>query len=276
MREQKRKGRAAFRPWVIIGALVAMIIAHVSGIARPLETVIAVATNPIQAILYSATTPARAQPAEGDAQRTDRSKEDLISEIEGLESRVDELLIENAQLKTLVQESTLLEEQVDFLSNRSLQGVPAKVIARPTDGIAQSVIMNRGSSDGIQEGYPVIIQSGALVGIVHSVDGHFSEVRLLTNFGSRVSANVQNDARSPGIVSGEHNLAVQMELIPQPDILAAGDSVVTSGNDPFIPQGLIIGTIEEVKNEPGSLFQAAVVQPLFTAQELTIATIIVP
>jgi cell shape-determining protein MreC len=87
---------------------------------------------------------------------------------------------------------------------------------------------------------------------------------------------VQNTTQSAGVVRGEHNLSLLMEFIPQVDTVTVGDTVVTNGADPFIPQGLVIGRVQEVFNEQGDLFQEASLTPLYTSADVFIVSVFLP
>ena len=272
MQRTQRKERKV-RIWIIFIVLLALFILHTARVVQPVENMLVSALSPLQSILYSTTKHTQSNETEAVS---DMTLEELQERYSSLVESNEETLIENAQLKTLVQESSLLEEQVEFLKHRALRGVSAKIISRATEGLSQSLIINRGKADGLQNGYPVIIENGVLIGTVRSTEDHIAEVQLLTSFNSRVSATVQNDQQSPGIISGEHNLSLEMQYIPQPDTLHIDDTVVTSGSDPSIPFGLVIGQIQEIRNEPGSLFQAASARPLFSSSDVLIVSVLIP
>lgn len=112
------------------------------------------------------------------------------------------------------------------------------------------------------------------MGIVHDVQQSSASILLLTSFNAKISATVQNDSQSPGIVQGDHNISLRLTFVPQTDTLSIGDTVVTSGNDEHVPADLVIGSIQEIFQQPGSLFQEASLTPLFDASQLSIVSVI--
>ena len=52
-----------------------------------------------------------------------------------------------------------------------------------------------------------------------------------------------------------------MEKIPQEDKLDVGDVVITSDLGGVFPEGLVVGTVSQVRRRDGDLFQEAVVEP---------------
>lgn len=267
------KNRRATTPWVIPALISGMLILHYSHITRPFENIITRSIQPVETRVYSLS-----QRFFGNQDNTKKnlSYDQLLAQHTQDQDTIQNLIIENAHLQTLVDEAHLLEEQNTFLQERSFRVVTARVTSRSTDQLSQTMLINRGSKQGIENGLPVIVQNGLLVGTIREVQDYSAEVLLLTSFDARVSGLVQNDTQSPGIVQGAHNLTLEMDFIPQFDSVTNGQSVFTSGTDPFIPGGLVIGQIAEVHSESGSLFQQASLQSLFQPSEISIVSIILP
>ncbi|MBI2411057.1 MAG: rod shape-determining protein MreC [Candidatus Kerfeldbacteria bacterium] len=267
------KNRRATAPWVIPALISVVLILHYSHITRPLDNIITWIIQPLETRTYLLS-----QRFFGNQDRTEQnlSYNQLLAQHTEDQDTIQNLIIENAHLQTLVDEVHLLEEQNTFLQERSFQVVTARVTSRSTDQLSQTMVINRGSKQGIQTGLPVIVQNGLLVGMIREVQDYSAEVLLLTSFDARVSGLVQNDSQSPGIVTGAHNLTLEMDFIPQFDSVTSGQSVFTSGTDPFIPGGLVIGQIAEVKSDAGSLFQHASLESLFQPAEISIVSIILP
>lgn len=262
---QQRTQRVRIRPLTVVGVLVFVLALHYTRILQPIENVVVRVLQPVQTTVYSWVNRA----PEGEL-----TYAELQEEWKQRGQENEALAVQNAQLKTVVQQTTLLEEQVNFLQEQSYQAVTAKVASRSTDETAHTIIINAGSREGVREGAPVIIDSGVLIGTIESVDEETAAILLLTSFRSRVGATVQNEVHSPAIVQGEHNISLAMGYTPQPDVVTAGDTVVTSGTDDRIPSGLVIGRVVEVTKEPGSLFQEASLDPLFDVDAITIVSVL--
>jgi rod shape-determining protein MreC len=159
---------------------------------------------------------------------------------------------ENAQLRGLVG----LQHQSNFASAGKL--VTARVISRSPTVWYSNVIINVGSSDGVHVDDPVVA-SGGLAGKITSVVGGQSEVTLITDQSSSVSAEVMPDGSS-GIVRPEVGNPNDMLLdyIEKGAKIAKGDSVLTSGFtssklDSLFPRSIPIGKVTKV--EPSELEQ---------------------
>ncbi|HLD21527.1 MAG TPA: rod shape-determining protein MreC, partial [Patescibacteria group bacterium] len=163
-----------------------------------------------------------------------------------------------------------------FLNEHSFRAITARVTSRSTEHISEGIVINKGSKDGLQPGLPAIVKNGIIIGVIQEVQDYSSEILLITSASSQLNGSIQNESHSPGIIQGAYNLSVQMNFIPQSDALSADQFVFTNGLDPFIPEGLVIGQIKQISNEPGSLFQQASVAPLFQPFEISILSILLP
>ncbi|PIW37183.1 MAG: hypothetical protein COW24_01410 [Candidatus Kerfeldbacteria bacterium CG15_BIG_FIL_POST_REV_8_21_14_020_45_12] len=260
------------RLWMVVGGILILIGLHYSGLLRPLENLSRYVINPVAGLIYRQS----AENLTGPLDLDNMTREELLIYTKEIESNLYDALVEKAHLQTLVDETRLTEEQLNFLKGRSFQAVTAKVVGRTTDDLSESIVVNRGKNSGVIPGLAVIAGNGLLVGTVDSVDDNSSTVLLSTSFNSLVSAVVQNEAQSPGMVSGEHNLSLTMEFIPQFDELKVGEMVQTSGAESGVPHGLVVGQIQEVHEEPGSLFKEASLRPLYDPTKLIVVTVLLP
>ena len=192
-----------------------------------------------------------------------------------LQHQVDDLTARLFEANQKIEVSHNLQELTAYGKSTQHQLVPAAVIASSPDPGIQSIIINHGTSAGIQLGQVVVNQNGYVVGKVVAVHQAASTVLLISDRQSVISARVQNDVQSPGIVYGEHGLTLQMEYIPKTDSIKVGQTIVTSGTDAGIPPGVLIGTISAISLRVGELFQSAALNPASSLQGLqTVAVII--
>lgn len=261
--------------WHVPAVCMLFVLGHYTRVLQPVENLLTRVIQPAQAMMYAATHD-EVLVSDQQAVYEELTKQELLDEYGRLEQRLQQLLIDNTRLRTALEESQLLQEQVAFLQENHYRFVNTRITSVSTENISPTVIVNVGAQAGVSLGLPVVIADGVLVGIVTDVQEYASEVRLITNLDSRVSAVVQNSTQSPGIVRGEHNLSLVMDFIPQLDQIALHDSVFTNGADTHIPQGLLIGQVQEIRAEPGSLFQQAALKPFFQQNEITIVSILLP
>lgn len=203
------------------------------------------------------------------------SKERLEKQNQELQDQINNLLVENTRLLTALSEAGELQQQLEKISEVGASGIPAKVIGRGLNGDQNAVEINAGSQDGVIEGSAVLSEDGVMIGRISRADAGSSIVTLLTSPSIAVAAEIQNDSLSPGVVSGEHGLALRMTLIPQTDEVRQNQIVITSGTDDRIPQQLVIGTVTSITSTPGGLFQEATITPLFDPQNVRLVTVVI-
>ena len=166
------------------------------------------------------------------------------------------LKAENANLSYLRGENESLRSSIGLKIHERYDLEATEVIGVGGEGQGGTVIIDRGSVGGAHVGMPVIVGEGVLVGVIDEVYPLSSKVSLLTNSKSALGGmTVENGTK--GIVGGDRGLGMVLGLVLEKDTLHAGDRVVTSGVGGTVPQGLLVGTVENVSETSDRLFQQA-------------------
>jgi len=241
---------------------------HYIGILKPVEDLTIRILAPIQHRVYAVST------GINNFYSSFSVSKDLGVENKRLVEEIKKLTIDNVQLKTQLQEQGEFLVQNDFLTASGLEAITAKVIGKNPEPNLQSIILNKGSQDGLAVGFSLITADGIMVGKISKVKKNSAEAILINDSRSRIAAMVQNESEAKGVVIGEHGLSLKMELIPQSDLVQEDEIVVTSGLEPTVPRGLVIGRISRVISEPNSFFQTAWLQPLVRVENLTVVSIL--
>jgi len=133
----------------------------------------------------------------------------------------------------------------------SLEGewIGARVAGRDFTQRYATVIINRGSRDGIERDAAVIGAGGALVGRIIQVSLWTSTVQLITDPLSGVGARL-SDSRATGLVSGNSDSALRLDYISTRADVAVGEAIVTSGEDGVYPPDLMIGHVTSIDVGP--------------------------
>ncbi len=181
-----------------------------------------------------------------------------------LEARVNQLIIENVQLKELEAENANLRKLLHFAQKHpflEFRGaeIVARVIGRDPTNLSNYLLINLGREHGIREGMPVVTERG-LVGRISRVNNTTSQVLLLTDPASAVNALIQS-SRLTGLVEGQAGGGLIMNYIPQDAVVTPGEIVITSGLGGHFPRNLVIGQITAVHQRDYEMFQKAVVRP---------------
>lgn len=182
-----------------------------------------------------------------------------------LRSRLDELAQLKADVQTLTDENNQLRDILDKKDSLSdYKQIQATVIGRNPDRWDELLIINKGSTDGIERDMAVITSTG-LIGKVKSSRQFTSTIQLLssTDATNRVSAEVVGKQTYYGQIEGFDPAKERLLLkkIPYEAKIEKGQLVQTSGMGGVFPSRLIIGTVEEVVPDEFGLTQTAFVKP---------------
>lgn len=190
-------------------------------------------------------------------------KDELNKRITQQEEEIARLNLENQVLRENAAEVKRLRALVNFTNNNLDKYTlsTARVIARSPNNWLETVIIDKGTAEGIEKNMPVITPQG-LVGRIGSVSRHTSQVNLITDREIAVGATLQRSRNTSGIVEGmvEGNL-MKMINIPYYASVQPDDIVITSGLSEVFPPGIDIGVVHEVVEEPNGLLLSATVIP---------------
>jgi rod shape-determining protein MreC len=197
------------------------------------------------------------------------------TENEQLRERVQQLDFQVQSQIGLTEENARLRGLLALKDQSPLKLVPAQVVGRDPSAWFDTVILNRGSLDGVKLNNPVV-SNGALVGRVTAVSPLTSQVTLITKNKSGLGGVIGELGGSSaiGVVAGSGRRdMLQMGYVPGSVAVTVGEFVFTTGQDGIFPAGLKIGTVAEV--ETGSTGEPHVisVEPsakLFSIQEVAV------
>ncbi len=151
--------------------------------------------------------------------------------------------------------------------------VAARVIAHSPTVWYSTVKIDKGSGDGVEKDQPVIA-AGGLAGKVTRVTGGTSEVTLITDASSAVSAQVMPDGAN-GIVKPELGKPedLLLDFIQKGRRVTKGTTVVTSGFksskvESRFPRGIPIGRVSRVDLDEVELYQRVHVEPFADLRRL--------
>ena len=127
--------------------------------------------------------------------------------------------------------------------------VPARVIARDPSEWFDSVMLNRGSSSGVEKDMPVVTHEG-IVGRIIGVSPYTAQVLLITDERSAAGAVIGQLGASQAMGSvrgyGKNGL-LDMSYVSGLETVKQNDLVTTTGQDSFYPPGLSVGEVVELR-----------------------------
>jgi len=134
----------------------------------------------------------------------------------------------------------------------------AHAIMLDTGSRFKSIIIDRGSSNGVEVN-DAIVNANGLIGRVVLTTNDLAKVQLISDNNCSVGALIERTRRQ-GVVRGDGGTAAQMFDVPSLADVQPGDQVLTAGIDGIYPKGIPIGTI--VRAERGQeLFKSIWVKP---------------
>jgi rod shape-determining protein MreC len=180
----------------------------------------------------------------------------LLNETGALRSKVaalDEAASENKRLKELLAVK-------DKLPTRA---VASRVTARDFSNWSESLIIDKGSKDGVHEDMAVLA-NGAVIGKVTAAGRSSARISLITDPEIRVAV-VSQRGRVGGLLYGIGRGRSIMKFIPKEADIKPGDLIVTSSVSGIYPKGYLVGKVLSVKYELNRLYQFAVIEPAVKA-----------
>lgn len=194
---------------------------------------------------------------------------DVKGQNEKLKKEILLLRQENNLLRNALQKLTDKTEIENRLSELKENILVAQVIGLDPSHFYKSMIINKGSLDGLKKDMAVVDRYGHLVGrIISPVSIKESKVQLITDTESGISV-ISEKENEPGIISGDGQggCLLKYVLVTSPKDVYKGESLLTSGFDGIFPRGLSIGEISSVASTT-SLFKKIGVKPFFDFRRL--------
>ncbi|NTV52267.1 MAG: rod shape-determining protein MreC [Candidatus Firestonebacteria bacterium] len=190
----------------------------------------------------------------------------LKSENLSLRQQLEALKLANLRLLEQAQENGQLREQLGYKQRQKWKFVPAEVIGRDPASWLETVVVNRGSADGIRLGAGVVTPEG-VAGRVSDVQLYAATVMLLSDVQSSVATAVER-SRVPGTVKGMGTRTLSMVHVAGGDDVRAADTVVTSSVSSIFPPGLPVGEVTQVASSENGLMLSVRVKPRVNFQTL--------
>jgi rod shape-determining protein MreC len=256
--------------------------------AHDLQSAVNTAVSPVETVL-------------SNAADTAGSYWSALTQIDKLRTDSERLRQENLSLKEQLDRMPAVSKlNDDWTKITAAQlSVPyrttqARVIVRDISDVRKkTLILNKGSDDGLADGQVVIDAGGALVGRITEVDATVSLV-LLVNDPSAVVVGTEAKSKATGTIRGSVSGQLQMSYVatgaapaagataPPGTTLSVGDAVVTEGaalpctNDtsPY-PPALLIGEVIDISSDPNTPVQIATIKPAANLADATFVLVLV-
>ncbi len=172
-----------------------------------------------------------------------------------LRHQISELSLRIQELESESAEARRLKDSLKMVVNPRLSFIVGRVTGYDRSVFRQAFDINRGESDGVLKGMPVLSAQG-VVGRIVSVSSHRSTVLLLNDLESRVEGIVER-TRARVVVGGSADGSLNLRYLPRRFDLQPGDRILTSGFGGFFPPGFLIGTLISIVRDPHFVLESA-------------------
>ncbi len=202
---------------------------NLNWLLRPLEYAMMMPRNAYEASSEYFTT-------RGTLDQENRDMRVRQAELSLLANQSEFLLIENQNLRQLMG----LQKQVPFKT------LPVEILFNPPNPISQRIVVNRGSSDGLNLGNPIANDEGILGQVVRLYENS-AEVSLLEDRDFAVPVQIARNGLRAAVFGAGRGNPLELRYLPIASDLEVGDVLITSGIDGIYPPGFAVAVISRIE-----------------------------
>jgi rod shape-determining protein MreC len=189
----------------------------------------------------------------------------LVEENESLRRQLSEAQEAARAAAEVSEENDRLRELLGYLEkHRDFETESARVVAWNASNWASAFTISKGQESGIEVGDCVISSAGALVGQISELGTGWATVRTVTDTNMNVGVLV-GEVSGAAMLVGDFALmqegCAKLAYLSEGTSLLQGDRVITSGKGGRFPQGVLVGTVSELRTEGGGQTTYGVVEP---------------
>ena len=181
------------------------------------------------------------------------NKVNSITEYLHLKTENQLLNEENIRLKNIIEAHGVVKNDSIYSKVDSLEVIQrynykiAKVINNNYSKRNNTLTINKGTKDGLKPDLGVINGNG-VIGVVKNVSENFATVLSILNSSSKINVRLKKSSHFGTLVwNGEDYRLAQIIDIPRQANLKKGDTIITGGKSAIFPEGILIGTINDIK-----------------------------
>lgn len=176
----------------------------------------------------------------------------IVSSPQFIDNLNEEIKSENVELKKLM----------DVYSLSDFDAIYATVIERNTFYWNNSVTINKGSNDSIEEGLAVVDTNG-LLGVIDKVSYNSSTVKLITSNDkyNNIAVKILGEVEVNKILFAKNDKLI-IDGVNKNLKFKENDKVITSGLNGKIPSGIMVGLVSSVTSDNYDLSNILCVDPV--------------
>jgi rod shape-determining protein MreC len=175
-----------------------------------------------------------------------------------LHRKVASLTAENLKLRQTESDLRRLRSLLGYSEQFSMNTSLAHVLMLDTSTRFKSIIIDRGSGDGVDVN-DAIVNANGLIGRVVLTTKDIAKVQLVTDTNCSVGSLIERTRRQ-GVLRGDGYRAAELHDVASLADVQRGDRILTAGIDGIYPKGIPIGVVTKAEQGP-NLFKQIIVQP---------------
>ena len=179
-----------------------------------------------------------------DLRRVRSDNQKLLEEIGALRVRLQ-------QQEALASRAAGLQSILGLRDATSFPTTAASIIGGSSSPEFRTVTIDRGRDAGLEADMPVIAPAGVVGRIIRTAP-RASKVQLLVDRNAAAGVLVER-SRAQGVALGVGGALLRLDFVAGSADVAVGDRVLTSGIDGIYPKGLLVGQVQSVMREGGTL-----------------------
>lgn len=201
---------------------------------------------------------------------------ELIDRLESAEKRVLFYREQSFLYEQIKKENDKLREMIGIKQRFAYPVQYSRVIFRDPTLLSDSLIINKGTQDGIELNMPVVYSSEetkqmVLVGKIIEVAKYSSKVRLATAKNFFIGVRLGSEGYT-GVLRGQGSWSESLlvDYIPVESSISVGEPVFSSGESDIYPSDIYIGDVRGVtRNMREEFFKTLFVKPQFNYKTLS-------
>jgi len=190
----------------------------------------------------------------------------VAQENDNLKKAINQAIDKNNKYREVEISNFRLRNLLNFRKTMTNQVLVAEVIGQDPSPWFKTIIIDKGKSDGVEKGLPVVVPEG-ITGQIVDISYNYSKVLLIIDQNSAVDALVQR-TRARGLIKGQSDGRCLSKYVLRKDDVKVGDTVVSSGLDGVFPKGLRVGYVTEIVKRNSGIFQEVTVMPYVDFEKL--------
>jgi rod shape-determining protein MreC len=189
-----------------------------------------------------------------------------------LQEELDKFKETNIKYREAVATNVRLSKLLQIKDSLPPPTLTAQIVGRDPSLWFRTIIIDRGSSEGVEKGMPVVTVEG-VVGQILDTSPNYSKVLLANDPNSAIDVLVQKN-RVQGILKGNGSTGFNLLYVLKNADVEKGDAIVTSGLGDIFPKGLPVGKVSEATKSKRGMFQQIDVEPSVDFSQLEYLIII--